>query len=300
MPGLTSTADRLRQIRDGVLRNRAISVPTLMVQRFFSIDGLRAAMLMAFNLFICVVPLTIILFAWLSFGKANMTLGDVMVRHFRLTDEAARLVSHLVPTNQRILKVASVITVLSFAISGFDVANAFQKMFASAWRVKPIQGWRGSARGGVWFVLVFLVFLASQMLNIVPTRVGWIGYILIVPIVAVLQFGLWLVTPRLVLDRDLDFPDLKPGAIFGMIGGTLLWGSMYFVLPSWFDWYGRGFGGIGIALAMLSWTYVVTIVWVVIVVAGAAYWERTATVEEVLELVGAGDPALGEGTPATS
>ena len=34
---------------------------------------------------------------------------------------------------------------------------------------------------------------------------------------------------------------------------------------------------------MLSWTYVVAIVWVVIVVASSAYWERTATVEEVLE-----------------
>jgi hypothetical protein len=56
------------------------------------------------------------------------------------------------------------------------------------------------------------------------------------------------------------------------------------ILPGWFDWYGRGFGGVGIALALLSWTYVVSIVWVVIVVVSAIMWERSATLDEVIDL----------------
>jgi len=56
------------------------------------------------------------------------------------------------------------------------------------------------------------------------------------------------------------------------------------ILPGWFSWYGRGFGGIGIALAILSWTYVVSVVWVVIVVVSAVMWQRSATIDEVEEM----------------
>ena len=104
-----------------------------------------------------------------------------------------------------------------------------------------------------------------------------------IPVILVMNYLCWLITPRLLLDKELDPPDLRPGAIMGMIASTVLWRLSAVVLPGWFDWYARGFGGVGVALAMLSWTYVVAIVWVVIVVASSAYWERTATVEEVLE-----------------
>ena len=81
-----------------------------------------------------------------------------------------------------------------------------------------------------------------------------------------MNYWFWLITPRLLLDKQLDTRDLRPGAIMGMFGSTALWVLSLLILPGWFSWYGRGFGGVGIALAMLSWTYVVSIVWVVIVV----------------------------------
>ncbi|CAB4802753.1 unannotated protein [freshwater metagenome] len=43
----------------------------------------------------------------------------------------------------------------------------------------------------------------------------------------------------------------------------------------------------GIALALLSWTYVVSIVWVAIVVTSAIMWERSAAFDDVLELADA-------------
>ena len=178
---------------------------------------------------------------------------------------------------------ASVIVVLSFAISGFDVGSIFEKTFAEAWGVKPYGGWRGAVRGGFWFIMVFASFGLSQFLLGVPVRFGRPYYGAVIPIILIMNYWFWLITPRLLLDKDLDPPDLRPGAVMGMIASTALWRLSAEILPGWFDWYGRGFGGIGIALAMLSWTYVVAIVWVLIAVASSAYWERTATVEEVLE-----------------
>jgi len=270
-----------RSRRDQIIAHRAVSIPTLTVQRFFAIEGLRKAQLLAFNLFICVVPMTIITFAAIAPSR-RLALGRVIVEQFQLHGETARVVEQAFPANQSILKVASIIVFASFAISGFDVASIFEKTFAEAWGVPAFKGWRGPARGALWFVLVVATFGISQFIQAIPSRHGRILYAAVVPVILLMNYMFWLVTPRLLLDKRLDPPDLRPGAVMGMIASTVLWRLSAIILPSWFDWYGRGFGAIGIALAMLSWTYVVSIVWVVIVVAAAAYWERTATVEEVL------------------
>lgn len=274
---------RWRARAERIVANRAISIPTLTVRRFFEIDGIRKANLLAFNLFICVLPLTIMAFGVISSQRRRIALGQVMVEQFHLHGQAASVMRDAFPPNEGILRVASVIVVLSFAISGFDVGSIFEKTFAEAWSVKAYGGWRGPLRGGFWFVLVFLSFGISQFLLRIPTHRGAWLFAFAVPLILAMNYLFWLVTPRLLLDKELDPPDLRPGAVMGMIASTALWGLSAVILPGWFDWYGRGFGGVGIALAMLSWTYVVSIVWVVIVVASSAYWERTATVDEVLE-----------------
>ena len=284
---------RWRARAEHILANRAISIPTLTARRFFAIDGMRKSMLLAFNLFICVIPLTVMLFAIIAPARRHLELGQVMVEQFRLHGVTARTVRDAFPKNEGILRVASVIVILSFAIGGFDVGSIFEKTFAEAWGVKPYGGWRGPFRGGVWFLLVFSTFGISQILLRIPARHGRVLFAAVIPVILLMNYLFWLITPRLLLDKRLDASDLRPGAILGMVASTVLWRLTAIILPGWFDWYGRGFGGIGIGLAMLSWTYVVAIVWVVIVVASSAYWERTATVEEVLE---ATEPDDLEGT----
>lgn len=288
-----------RARRDRIIANRAITVPTLTVKRFFEISGIRKAMLLAFNLFICVIPLVIIAFGLLSSVRTNISLGQVFVEQFRLHGDAAQIARRTFPENRSILKVASLIVVGSFAISGFDVASIFEKTFAEAWHVKAYGGIRGALRGAMWFVMVFASFGLSQMLQRFPSRHGAIGYLLTIPMVLFMNYVFWLITPRLLLNKELDWADLRPGAVMGTFASTLLWALSMIILPSWFDWYGRGFGSIGIALAILAWTYVVSLVWVAIVVAAAAWWERTATVDEVIALeFGEDAPGAAGGSPS--
>jgi hypothetical protein len=63
-----------------------------------------------------------------------------------------------------------------------------------------------------------------------------------------------------------------------VVRGALWWLSLVF-LRSWFQWYGQGFNGIGIAFALLSWIYVISIVWVLTVAIAAVLWERSAARE---------------------
>ncbi len=270
--------------RERLIALRAISIPTAIIRRFFQIDGIRMAMLMAFNLFISIIPLTILAFAFVSRLRNRISLSQVFIEQFQLDGETARVVLGAFPKTSNVLKIASAIAVASFAISGFDVASVFQRTFADAWNVKRVRGWRGPARGAVWFVLVFATFAFSQLLQRGPTKHGTELYFVVVPIVAIMNYWFWRVTPVLLLDKKLNARDLRPGAILGMIGSTALWWLSLVILPGWFSWYGRGFGGVGIALAMLSWTYIVSIVWVVIVVISAVMWERSAKLDEVIEL----------------
>ena len=267
-----------------LLAMRAISIPTAIVRRFFKIDGIRKAMLMAFNLFISILPLMIITFALVSRVRNRISLSQVFIEQFNLKGETATVVRGAFPPTGNIIKVASVIAVASFALSGFDVASVFQRTFADAWNVKHYRGWRGPVRGAIWFVLVFCTFAFGQLLQRVPAKHGAWAYVLSIPIVLVMHYWFWLLTPRLLLDKPLDEHDLRPGAILGMIGSSALWALSLVILPGWFSWYGRGFGGVGIALAMLSWTYVVSIVWVVIVVISAVMWERSAPIAAVIEV----------------
>jgi uncharacterized BrkB/YihY/UPF0761 family membrane protein len=273
--------------RERFVAMRAISIPTSVVRRFFGIDGIRKAMLMAFNLFISILPLMIIVFALVSRVRDRISLSQVFIEQFHLHGTTAQIVRGAFPPTQNIIQVASVIAVASFALSGFDVSSVFQRTFAEAWNVKPFKGWRGPLRGGAWFVLVFATFAFGQLMQRIPARQGWWGYGISLPVIVVMNYWFWAMTPRLLLDKPLAKADLRPGAILGTIGSTALWILSLVILPGWFDWYGRGFGGVGIALAMLSWTYVVSIVWVVIVVISAVMWERSAPIDDVVAVADA-------------
>src|SRR5689334_858991 len=82
-PG-SEPSPRRRSRREAIVANRAISVPTLTVKRFFQIDGMRKSMLLTFNLFICVIPLVIIAFGLLSRVRTSLSLGQVFVEQFHL------------------------------------------------------------------------------------------------------------------------------------------------------------------------------------------------------------------------
>ena len=285
LPGTTPVHDeRWTQRKERLLVVRALDVPTSIVRRFFQIDGIRKGMLMAFNLFISILPLTILTFALVSQFRSRISLSQVFIEQFQLKGETATIVRTAFPLTSNIRKTASAIAVVSFAISGFDVASVFQKTFAEAWNVRPLRRWHGPVRGAVWFVAVFGTFAFAQLLQRAPARFGVWAYLIVTPIVAIMNYLFWLITPRLLLDKRLNKRDLRPGAIMGMLLATGLWLLSALILPGWFSWYGRGFGGLGIALALLSWTYVVSIVWVIIVVISAIMWERHAAIDDVVEL----------------
>ena len=84
-----SPGDALRSQREKILASRSIGIPIAIVRRFFQVNGLRKAMLIAFNLFVCGLPLLMIVFSFISSRRKNLRLGKIAVDTFDLHGVAA-------------------------------------------------------------------------------------------------------------------------------------------------------------------------------------------------------------------
>ncbi len=276
--------ETLKERQERILASRSVGVPITTIRRFFQINGIRKSMLIAFNLFICGLPLLMIVFSFVSANRENLALGTVAVQTFELRGTSAEVMKDLFASNQSVLGIASLIVMLTISISGFDIADAVASAYGEAFQTDKIRGITGQLRGITWFVLSFAHFGISMFLLRKSATLGLASWAISIPTYAWISWYFWLLTPRLMLNRKLEREDLVPGAWLGMVASTGLWLASIFILKNWFDWYGEGFGPIGLALAIISWSQIVAMVWVLTICGAAVWWERTAEVDEVIEL----------------
>jgi len=276
-------ADAIKSRTQRIVDSRKLSFPKAVVQRFFGIGGTRQAMLVAFNMFIGFFPLVIIGLALVARRHPQFSVGERLVRIVGLHGRTAVIVRNAFPPSDKVLLGASLITVVSLLLSGLDVAGGVSGAFERAWNVPPRKGWQSPVRGLVWFVLV----MAQFMLIIVVTRSRGRSFLLQhligLPLVFLIVYRFWLLTPRLLLNKPLRRRELRPAALVGVAGTAVLALFTQFLLPGWFNSYTQGFGAVGVAFAVASFLYVVGIVWILIVVIGAVIWERHAPLDAIVE-----------------
>ena len=276
-------SDAVKARTGRIMKNRELSFIKAVIGRFFEISGTRQAMLVAFNMFIGFFPLVILGLALVARRHPLLSIGERIVRMVGLHGEAADIVRHAFPATDRVLLGASLITVLSLMLSGLDVAGGVSEAFNRAWNVPARRGWTSPVRGMAWFALVMLQFSVIVVVTRSGGRSALLQHLVGIPVVLAAVYWFWLMTPRLLLNKPLHNRDLRAGAFVG-VGGTAVLGLFtQFVLPSWFDSYASGFGGVGVAFAVASFLYVVGIVWILIVVIGAVIWERNAPLDDVVE-----------------
>jgi len=92
----------------------------------------------------------------------------------------------------------------------------------------------------------------------------------------VLEFGFFLVTPRLLLDLPFAWRDLVPGAAVCTVAGAIVHVVAVFFLRNWFGEYGNAYGGFGVALALIAAVGIIASFWVWIAAVMGVYWERKA------------------------
>jgi uncharacterized BrkB/YihY/UPF0761 family membrane protein len=289
--GPSPLTERYHNVRDQVSeRARAIEnrpllgFPLASYRRFKEIDGKQLAFVIAGNMFISVIPLFIIGYAIISAFDPDKTVAAIVVERFDLHGDTAKLVHETFANARSGRNVALSLSATSLFVTGFSVATAMQTAFARAFRVPPMRGFPKFVRGAAWLALMLANLGLSLTLRYWAKGESWWFVLLLIPLLLAVNFGFYLLSPRLLLDLPFEWRHLVPGAAICVLTYAVVGLVSSFLMRNWLSAYGHAYGGFGIALAFLSWIGILATFWVWIGAIAAIYWERFATVGEIAEI----------------
>ncbi len=264
---------RRRRLERWVDRIAVAGVLVASVRRFSKIDGRSRVAAIALDVFVALVPLTILMTAFLQ-PKSGHEYGDLLVKAFTLHGRTATVVNRAFGLSAQSRRAASAVAVGSFVIAGFDLTNALQITYDRAWQVVSRTGIGSGVRGLFWLTLAAGYQLVLTLVGAVAGESPWSEALAVV--LALFPAGVlfWLLTPALLLNRKLGWRDLLPGAVVCTIGQIVLQETAFFFVPSTISQYYNLFGQFGVAIALLFWVWLSALLWVSAAVLNAVMWER--------------------------
>ena len=240
------------------------------VRRFNKIDGKHLALVITLNLFVAVIPLIIIGYAFIEAFNPRRDVGNLIVGNLHLTGSTAQIVKGTFTNASSGKSVALSISLISLLITGLDVSATAQVAYARAFTMAPLRGIQKYLRGAAWLILLLAGTGAALTLrSVAASHSLWLAIVAGAVLVA-LQFGFFLVSPRLLLDLPFAWRDLVPGAAIVVHTVSALF------LRNWFGVYGHAYGGFGISLALAAFVGIIASFWVWIAAVMGVYWERKA------------------------
>jgi uncharacterized BrkB/YihY/UPF0761 family membrane protein len=252
-------------------------------KRFFEIEGLDLAGLLALELFTTIIPLVLLGYSWASDFNANLSFGDFLIKWMDLKGSSAAEVQDLFGTSADLKSTWTFIGLMGFLIWGIPMSSQVAKVYARAFRRERWPFWKEVWRGALWFVILLsaetvAVVIRRTTMDFDHTRV------LFILLAAIPSFILWSVSPLILIRngtngwRHMAWCGLV-GVILDSFGARIV---MKWLFPSLLDGW-VSFGPIGAAMAIMTTTTVVAALWVVSAVLGAVLWERNAPVGLVIE-----------------
>ena len=242
-------------------------------RRFEEIEGKHLALVIGTNLFVAVIPLMIVGFAVIEGFSSHETVGTVVVEAFHLTGSTAVTVDRTFASASAGRSVALSISVLSLVITGYDISETVQLAYARAFRMAPLRGLRKYLRGATWLVLLLITTGVSLSLRyLMASQPGVVAVLGVLGILA-LNFGFFLMTPRLLLDLPFSWGDLVRGALVSTAAAVVVHLVTDFELHQWFREYSEAYGAFGIGLALMAAVALTATFWVWIAAVMGVYWE---------------------------
>ena len=245
-------------------------------RRYGEIEGKHLSLVIAMNLFVAIIPLLILGYAFLEAFNPHRSFGVVIVHAFHLTGDTARTVESTFTTASSGKSTALSISIISLLITGFDISATVQLAYARAFAVTPLTGLRKYLRGAAWLIVLLAVTGGGLTLRyLIVGRPPW-ALVVAIPAYLLLQFGFFIVTPRLLLDLPFAWRDLAPGAAVSTGAAILINAVSSFELHRWLGAYGHAYGGFGIGLGLIAFLGIVALFWVWVAAVMGVYWEEKA------------------------
>ena len=267
---------KARQHQEKLEKRPWVAFPLESIRRFNKIEGKHLAIVIALNLFVAVIPLIIIGYAFIEAFNPQRDVGNLLASNLHLTGSTAQIVRDTFSNAGSGKSVALSISLISLLITGLDVSATAQVAYARAFGVTPLRGVQKYLRGAGWLVLLLADTGAALTLRNLATHHPLGFAIAAGAVLLVLEFGFFLVTPRLLLDLPFKWRDLVPGAAVCTVAAAIMHAVLSFFLRNWFTEYGHAYGGFGVSLALVAAVGIVASFWVWIAVVMGEYWERRA------------------------
>lgn len=233
-----------------VNRRRLSRMGLALWRRWRDVDGAALAMLITFNLFLIVLPVLIMAVAyeaWL-FGT-RVDLADVMVRRLMLSGRAADLLQHVIASARQSRAAATVLGVLSYLVFGGELVRRMQQAFNRPWdpdepdRTDPWRGTLWFVASGVWLLATMIPVAAFDM----GGRPGQI------PMLGLQTFLFWWLSSKWLTRTRMRWRHHLPGSIVGAVLVAAVATLSRFLLANWMETFERGFGQIGVVMALVWW-----------------------------------------------
>ena len=245
-----------RRLDWSTLAERAqASFPGRCVTSFIWLRGLDRAMVIASQAFTALIPLLMVLSAFLPRGS-DTAVSDAVIRRFALTGDAAVSVAEVFePSQSSSVGIASMLLLL---FSGVSLTRRLQKMYLSAWQVPPRRGVRGSLNAVMGLLALLLEFTVLYLFLSVIRNLPF-DRALQLPLSWAASAVLWTTIPWLLVDRQVGWRRLAVGGALTATCATLYGVATTIYMPPLMESYSVRYGLFGVTIALVGWLLCVSV-----------------------------------------
>ena len=284
---MTEKGEQLRHVLEQRYRrlaaSRQLGPAAAVFDRYREIDGSILAVLVSVLLFTTVIPLMILGFSYFDGFADNVSPGTIWIRELGLGHPRSDRVRIAFGDSAGLRSAWSFLGVAGFLVWGIPMSMTIAAIFARAWRRAGLPLLERVLRGSAWFALYLGMIVCRERIAFGGQHPHEVRVLLfVVALVPVWLF--WSLTPVLLVrhgGRGWSYLALA-GFAGVMIDGIAIPLAGRLIFPTLLDGW-NGFGPIGVAMALLTWTSVIGTGWVVTACLSAVLRERRAPAEQVVE-----------------
>jgi membrane protein len=271
---------RDRLLRPLTSRFRWARTMVRILDRFDEVHGGYLASAVTLAAFTSMFPLLLVTVGVIGYLSLSTDIASQIIGHLGLSGDAAATVLKAIATAQKSRKGAIGLGTIGLLWSGLGVVAALQYAFDNVWQVKG-RGLKDKLHGFAWLlgsvVILAVSFGATALLRVAP----WLAPVSIL-VGLTMNVALWLWAMKALLNVDVPWRSLLPGAVFGAIGLEVLKlvGGIY--VPRAVAASSALYGSIGVVFAILAWLFFFGRLVVYVAVVNVIRWEEdhgTVTVE---------------------
>lgn len=236
------------------------SFPGRCLARYDQINGAQQAGLIALSALLGLVPIILMLVALgHNAGAWSIRLDDALIRKLDLTGPAVKAVHGALDTTGRSARSITVVAILGGGSTLIGFNGSIWRVFNATLATSRLPGIRASIRSAIWLLFTCVMIVIIQVVG-KGTRI-FSGTFLHHPARdAVRIIGasvIWLLSPRILVNRSIPLRKLLPGAAVGgaLTGLVIIFSGLY--VPGLLSSYAVPFGAFGVAIAVGFWLWTI-------------------------------------------